>query len=386
MNNNDQSANKDDKNFDKSNSFEHMIAMQEQIFNPPIADDENKPVTDFSSFGGNKVTNVNDLAERKGIDTEGGEEKKEKTEDFVDSRSEAEMHSLFSDPSAGTTQDVDPEEKRILDEERRAEEMARRDEELSVVIPPRVEKKEEPESLIPTPAEEHHEEEKKEEAAEEKKPEEAPKEEEHHEEEHHDEAPVEEHHEEASVEEHYDEAPAKEEHHEEAPAEEENHEEAPAEEEHHEDERHEEEKRDDAPAEEEHHDEESHEETPVKEEHHDEPPTEEEHHDEVPVEEHHEEAPTEEEHHDDKPAPAVAASEETEPKTEGMHDMIRKRLERLRVERNVLIVDIDKLEDGLFDENNPNNATAKDQIKDKHHELRHINEVIAGLIDLLHNL
>lgn len=69
-----------------------------------------------------------------------------------------------------------------------------------------------------------------------------------------------------------------------------------------------------------------------------------------------------------------------------MHDTIRKRLEHLRIERNILIVDIDKLEDALFDENNPNFATAKDQIKEKRHELHHKNEVIAGLLDLLHTL
>ncbi len=360
MNNNDHSDNKEDKNFGKSDSFEHMIAMQEQIFNPPVEEVEgDKPVTDFSSFGGDKVTNVNDLAAKSGIkaNSNEGEKEEEKEEEFVDSRSEAEMHSLFSDPSAGTTQDVDPEEKRILDEERRAEEMARKDEELSVVIPPREEKKE-PESLIPTPApaEEKHEDK----PAEEEHHDE-PKEEEHHDEEHHDEPeeehPAEEHHDE----EHHDE-PKEEEHHDEEHHDEEHHDE-PKEEEHH-----------DEPKEEEHHDEEHHDDVPTEEEHHDEG-----HHDE-PEEEH-----PAEEHHDEQPA-VVADVEETEPKGDDMRDVIRKRLEHLRVERNILIVDMDKLEDALFDENDPNFATAKEQLKEKRHELRHKTEVIAGLIDLLHTL
>ena len=63
MNNND-ASNKDEKSFGKSDSFEHMIAMQEQIFNPPMEETTDTPVTDFSSFGGDKTTNVNDLSKR----------------------------------------------------------------------------------------------------------------------------------------------------------------------------------------------------------------------------------------------------------------------------------------------------------------------------------
>ena len=160
MDNNDES-NKDEKSFGKSDSFEHMIAMQEQIFNPPMEETTDAPVTDFSSFGGDEAS-VNDISERNGAKTENKEEESKEEEkvedDYVDSRSEEEMHSLFSDPSAGTTQDVDPEEKKILDEERRERELFHQ-EDVGVTIPPREEKPEEPAAPAAT-------EEKKEESAE----------------------------------------------------------------------------------------------------------------------------------------------------------------------------------------------------------------------------
>jgi len=134
MNDNSQSAAKpEETNFGKSNSFEHMMAMQEQIFNPPMADGDGGPkVTDFSSFGGGNTTAVNDLGGHSDINVPAKPEDKpeEKPEEIIDSRSEEEMHSLFSDPNAGTVQEVSAEEKQALESERQANQQAIRAEEI----------------------------------------------------------------------------------------------------------------------------------------------------------------------------------------------------------------------------------------------------------------
>ena len=387
-------AKPEESNFGKSDSFEHMMAMQEQIFNPPAAGgDSGAKVTDFSSFGGGNTTAVNDLSGHSDISVPTATPEPaadDKPEEVVDSRSEEEMHSLFSDPSAGTVQEVSAEEKQKLEQERQANEQARKAEELKAdadykaaetgesVTPinidqttikagdeskteeapktaiisqpvdlPKIEEKPAEEKPAEEPKEETHEE-PAEEKAEEAPAEEEPKEETH-------EEPAEEKTEEAPVEEEPKE--------EEEKAEEEPKEEAPAEE------KTEEEPKEEAPAEEKTEEEEKAEETPAEEE-----PKEETH--EEPAEEKAEEAPAETTETSKEDTPAVADND--------LPGKIRERLTTLRTERNITIVDIDKLEDALLE--GGDTEQIKDQLKAKHEELHHKEHAIAGLIELLHTL
>ena len=359
MNDTNQSKKDEGTSFGKSDSFEHMIAMQEQIFNPPLQDEEEQKVTDFSSFGGGNTTAVNDLSAHDNIKApdESAKKVEEEPEEIVDSRSEEEMHSLFSDPSAGTVQDVSEEEKQKLAEERQADELAKKEEERRADEEYKAAENGEPvtapESLFSASApkeeeksEEHHEESKEE-----------PKEESHEEaksEEHHvDLKPISEHHEEEHHEEKHDEP--KEEHHEEESHEDEHHDEAPEE-----------------PKEEEHHEEEHHDEP---EEHHEEESHEDEHHDEAPEE------PKEEEHEE---VPAAAVWEKNE-SPDDMKSTIKDRLTAMRTERNIMIVEIDKLEDALLEEGS-DAEHIKDELRAKHEELHRKKQAIAGLIELLHIL
>jgi hypothetical protein len=68
-----------------------------------------------------------------------------------------------------------------------------------------------------------------------------------------------------------------------------------------------------------------------------------------------------------------------------MKSTIKERLATMRTERNIIIVDIDKLEDALLEEGG-DTEHIKDELRAKHEELHRKKQAIAGLIELLHIL